>query len=196
MGEKDYCKNVYRRKNRPDALSGFLRRFYQQDLKETWIKYRYWVEELKIGGLAIYRGDVYETANMMNTLQASSDIPLLIAANLEKGLGNQMDGATLFPPIMSIGATGSEELSYQMGKITALEARAAGIHMAYFPVVDVTVLDQVLASETHLRWADSVLEQSMTLVKDTSRILPLSPEKKIAVFSLSSDPGDYYAGRP
>lgn len=146
--------------------------------------------------MAIYRGDVYETANMMNTLQASSDIPLLIAANLEKGLGNQMDGATLFPPIMSIGATGSEELSYQMGKITALEARAAGIHMAYFPVVDVTVLDQVLASETHLRWADSVLEQSMTLVKDTSRILPLSSEKKIAVFSLSSDPGDYYAGRP
>lgn len=146
--------------------------------------------------MPIYRGDVYETANMMNTLQASSDIPLLIAANLEKGLGNQMDGATLFPPIMSIGATGSEELSYQMGKITALEARAAGIHMAYFPVVDVTVLDQVLASETHLRWADSVLEQSMTLVKDTSRILPLSPEKKIAVFSLSSDPGDYYAGKP
>lgn len=162
MGEKDHSKNVYGRKNRPDALSGFLRRFYQQDLRETWIKYRYWVEELKIGGLAIYRGDVYETANMMNTLQASSDIPLLIAANLEKGLGNQMDGATLFPPIMSIGAT--------------------GIHMAYFPVVDVTVLDQVLASETHLRWADSVLEQSMTLVKDTSRILPLSPEKKLPYF--------------
>ncbi|MEE8378170.1 MAG: glycoside hydrolase family 3 N-terminal domain-containing protein [Candidatus Aminicenantaceae bacterium] len=69
--------------------------------------------------MAIYRGDVYETARMMNTLQASSDIPLLIAANLEKGLGNQMDGATLFPPIMSIGA--------------------AGIHMAYFPVVDVNI---------------------------------------------------------
>jgi beta-N-acetylhexosaminidase len=41
-----------------------------------------------------------------------------------------------------------------------------------------------------------VLEQSMTLVKDTSQILPLNPEKKLAVFSLSSDPGDYFAGRP
>jgi len=381
--------------------------FYGDFLNKTseiWIKYRHWVEELKIGGLAIYRGDVYETAHMMNSLQASSDIPLLIAANLERGLGNQLEGATLFPPIMSIGATGSEKLSYQMGKITALEARAVGIHMAYFPVVDVNInpdnpiintrsfgenpkdvgrlaaayikgcqenglistakhfpghgdterdshnvlatvqadmnrltnvelypfqkaidagvqavmsahisipaidpttdlpatlsrpimtdylrgklgfkglvvsdsmgmggittlypqdqaavlavkagvdiilltpepeivlsalvdavkngkisearidesvnrilqakarmglhkdryvnvsfLDRILATETHLQWAELVLEQSMTLVKDTNQILPLSPEKKLAVFSLSSDPGDYYAGRP
>jgi len=109
------------------------------DRSETWTKYRHWVEELKIGGLAIYSGEVYETAHMMNSLQLLSDIPLLIAANLERGLGNQMEGATLFPPIMSIGATGSEKLSYQMGKITALEARAVGIHMAYFPVVDVNI---------------------------------------------------------
>jgi len=374
------------------------------DTSETWLKYRHWVEDLKIGGLAIYRGDVYETAHMMNSLQASSSIPLLIAANLERGLGNQMVGATHFPPIMSVGATGSEELSYQMGKITALEARAVGIHMAYFPVVDVNInpdnpiintrsfgenpvevgrlaaayirgcqengliatakhfpghgdteqdshnvlaavqadidrlksvelypfqkaieagvqavmsahvsipaidptpdlpatlskpiltdylreklgfkglivsdsmgmggittlysqdkaailavnagidiilltpepeivmsslvdavkkgqisenridesvmrilqakarmglnkdryvavntLNQRVATEVHLQWAERTLEQSMTLVKDTSQILPLNPEKKIAVFSLSSDPDDYYAGRP
>lgn len=374
------------------------------DKSETWIKYRHWIEELKIGGLAIYRGDVYETAHMMNSLQGFSEIPLLIAANLERGLGNQMEGATHFPPIMSVGATGSEELSYQMGKITALEARAVGIHMAYFPVVDVninpdnpiintrsfgenpaevgrlaaayirgcqeygliatakhfpghgdterdshnvlatvqadmnrlisvellpfqkaidagvqavmsahisipaidptpnlpatlskpiltdylrgklgfeglivsdsmgmggittlypqdqaailavkagvdiilltpepelvlsalvdavkngqiseeridesvnrilqskakmglhknryvdvSILDQILATEKHLQLADVILEQSMTLVKDTSHILPLKPGKKIAVFSLSSDPDDYYAGRP
>ncbi|MFC2167433.1 glycoside hydrolase family 3 N-terminal domain-containing protein [Acidobacteriota bacterium] len=117
---------------------GFYGDFINDESK-TWLEYRHWVEDLKIGGLAIYRGDVYETAHMINSLQALSNIPLLIAANLEKGLGNQMDGATLFPPIMSIGATGSEELSYQMGKITALEARSVGIHMAYFPVVDVNI---------------------------------------------------------
>ena len=39
----------------------------------------------------------------------------------------------------------------------------------------------------------------MTLVKNEGNILPLSAgaqKKKIAVFSLSSDPDDYYAGRP
>lgn len=45
------------------------------------------------------------------------------------------------------------------------------------------------------RWVKRTIAK-MTLVKDTSRILPLSSEKKLGVFSLSSDPGDYYAGRP
>lgn len=117
---------------------GFYGNFVNKD-SDTWGKYVSWVENLKIGGLAVYSGDVYETAHMMNTLQSLSEVPLLIAANLERGLGNQLEGATQFPPIMAIGATGSEELSYQMGKVTALEARAAGIHMAYFPVVDVNI---------------------------------------------------------
>jgi beta-glucosidase-like glycosyl hydrolase len=117
---------------------GFYGNFVNRD-SDTWDKYRRWVDELKIGGLVIYSGDVYETAHMMNTLQSLADIPLLIAANLERGLGNQLDGATVFPPIMSVGATGSDDLSYLMGKITALEARAVGIHMAYFPVVDVNI---------------------------------------------------------
>jgi beta-glucosidase-like glycosyl hydrolase len=40
---------------------------------------------------------------------------------------------------MSLGATGSESLAYAMGRITALEARAVGIHQDYAPVVDVNV---------------------------------------------------------
>jgi beta-N-acetylhexosaminidase len=76
-----------------------------------------------------------------------------------------------------------------------LQAKARmGLHKDRY--VNVSFLDRILATETHLQWAELVLEQSMTLVKDTNQILPLSPEKKLAVFSLSSDPGDYYAGRP
>ena len=96
-----------------------------------------WVVEYHLGGLILTQGDVYETAILTNTLQNEAKIPLLIAADLERGLGNQLDGATLFPPFMSIGATGSSDLAYAMGKITALEARAVGLHMTYAPVVDV-----------------------------------------------------------
>ena len=117
---------------------GFYGHFVNRDSAD-WQKYLTWVKTLKIGGLAVYSGDVHETATMLNSLQELSDTPLLIAANLERGLGNQLEGASQFPPIMSIGATGSEELSYRMGKVTALEARAVGIHMAYFPVVDVNI---------------------------------------------------------
>lgn len=97
------------------------------------------VVEQKIGGLILFAGDVYETARLTNTLQEKAKIPLLITSDLERGLGNQIDGATLFPPVMSLGAADSEEMAYRMGKITALEARAIGIHMTYAPVVDVNI---------------------------------------------------------
>jgi beta-glucosidase-like glycosyl hydrolase len=105
---------------------------YVNDLKTLIVKQ-------KIGGLIIFQGDVYESAHLNNILQEKAEIPLLIASDLERGLGNQIDGATLFPPVMSLGAADSEELAYRMGKITALEARAVGIHMTYSPVVDVNI---------------------------------------------------------
>jgi beta-N-acetylhexosaminidase len=66
-------------------------------------------------------------------------IPLLIASDLERGAGNQITGSTLFPPLMALGAANSEKLANEMGRITALEGRAIGIHMTYAPVVDVNI---------------------------------------------------------
>lgn len=105
---------------------------YYQNLKSL-------VEEQKIGGLIIFGGEVYETAILTNFFQELADTPLLIASDFERGAGNQIDGATLFPPLMSLGAADSEDLAYMMGKITALEGRALGIHMTYAPVVDVNI---------------------------------------------------------
>jgi beta-N-acetylhexosaminidase len=93
----------------------------------------------KIGGLILYGGDVYETAHLTNRLQEISKIPLLIASDLERGLGNQIEGATQFPPLMALGAIGTEAQAYQMGKVTAVEGRALGIHLTYAPVVDVNI---------------------------------------------------------
>lgn len=111
-------------------------RFFNQD-SESFAELKSWICGFHIGGFIQVRGGVYETAALTNTLQKMADIPLLIAADLERGLGNQLEGATLFPPFMSLGAAGSEEFAYAMGRITAVEARAVGIHMTYAPVVDV-----------------------------------------------------------
>jgi beta-N-acetylhexosaminidase len=106
---------------------------------ETFQNLRTLIVEQKIGGLVIFGGEVYETAILTNSFQKLAEIPLLIASDFERGAGNQIDGATLFPPLMSLGAASSEELAYTMGKITALEGRALGIHMTYAPVVDVNI---------------------------------------------------------
>lgn len=97
------------------------------------------VVKRKIGGLILYGGEVYETAHLTNRLQKLAKIPLLVASDLERGLGNQIKGATQFPPLMALGAIGSEESAFFMGKVTASEARAIGIHLTYAPVVDVNI---------------------------------------------------------
>ena len=38
---------------------------------------------------------------------------------------------------MAFGATGDPDYAYQMGRITALEARAIGVHLPFAPVLDV-----------------------------------------------------------
>lgn len=93
----------------------------------------------KIGGLILFGGNVYETAYLTNRLQKLSEIPLLIASDLERGLGTQIEGTTHFPPLMALGAIGAEEQAYLMGKATAIEGRAVGIHLTYAPVVDVNI---------------------------------------------------------
>jgi len=97
------------------------------------------VVDHKIGGLILFGGEVYETAELANAFQRLARVPLLFASDLERGAGTQITGTTLFPPLMSLGASGSEEMAYEMGRITAIEGRAMGIHMTYAPVVDVNI---------------------------------------------------------
>jgi beta-N-acetylhexosaminidase len=94
----------------------------------------------RIGGLILFApAGVTDTAELANAFQRLAKVPLLIASDFEYGAANRVAGATRFPPLMSLGAAGSEELAYAMGRVTALEGRAMGVHMAYAPVVDVNV---------------------------------------------------------
>jgi beta-N-acetylhexosaminidase len=102
-------------------------------------EYESLVRDRGIGGIILSAGEPYETAILLNRLQRLAKVPLLISADLESGTGSKIGGATLFPPLMSLGAAGSEKLAYEMGRITALEARAVGIHQDYAPVVDVNI---------------------------------------------------------
>jgi beta-N-acetylhexosaminidase len=76
-----------------------------------------------------------------------------------------------------------------------LEAKARlGLHKNR--LVEEDSLATIVASKEYLELAARMFENSITLVKNEGNILPLSGENlKIAVFSLSSDPGDYFAGR-
>lgn len=76
-------------------------------------------------------------ALLINHLQEISKLPLLITADFEGGVGLRYLGATRLPRAMAIGATGNPEMAFQAGRICAEEARAMGVKVNFYPVVDV-----------------------------------------------------------
>ena len=78
-----------------------------------------------------------EAAALTNRLQKDSRLPLLIAADFERGLSMRLIGATGFPAAMAFGAAGDPNLARQFGRITAQEARAIGVQWNWFPIADV-----------------------------------------------------------
>jgi beta-N-acetylhexosaminidase len=104
---------------------------------ETFVRMQGWVDSLHVGGLIVSVGSPYDIAAKLNRLQERSRVPLLIGSDLEAGTAIRLNGGTPFPPNMGVGATGSDSEAYQLGRITALEGRAVGIHLAFAPVADV-----------------------------------------------------------
>ncbi len=90
-----------------------------------------------VGGIILFAGNVYESAILINRLQALSKLPLVVCSDFERGASFRITDATSFPWTMAIGATGSEDFAYREGAITAQEARALGVHWIFAPVMDV-----------------------------------------------------------
>jgi beta-N-acetylhexosaminidase len=95
------------------------------------------IREYHVGGVVLFAGNVYESAILLNELQSSSRLPLLVSADFERGISFRIADATSFPWTMAFGAAGSEEYSYNQGLITGQEARALGVHWIFAPVMDV-----------------------------------------------------------
>jgi len=91
----------------------------------------------KIGGFVFSLGDVYEYAVQVNRLQGLAQIPLLIAGDFEYGVAMRVRNTSTFPNAMAIGATRNPDHAYAVGRATAREGRALGVHQNYAPTIDV-----------------------------------------------------------
>jgi len=90
-----------------------------------------------VDGPFLLRTEPYEAAELLNRLQKESKLPLLFAADFERGVAIRLIGATNFPHAMAFGADGKLEDAERFGRITAEEARAIGVHWNFFPDADV-----------------------------------------------------------
>jgi beta-glucosidase len=94
------------------------------------------ISEYGVGGVILLGGSAPEVALKTQQMQSWAKVPLLIAADIEEGVGQRFSGATWFPPPMALQAV-SMKYAEAMGKITAEEALAIGINWLLAPIVDV-----------------------------------------------------------
>lgn len=111
--------------------------FYISAQSDEWKRIVHLVKERKVGGIAIFAGEVYETAIIINRSQELADVPLLVSADFERGLAMRTRRTTAFPDAMAVAAARDTHLAYMMGKIVAEETRAIGVHQNFAPVADV-----------------------------------------------------------
>ncbi|MBI3970922.1 MAG: beta-N-acetylhexosaminidase [Chloroflexi bacterium] len=99
------------------------------------------IRDYHAGGIILFQQNLRDPARvkaLTAELQRAARIPLLVAVDQEGGpVVRLLQGVTVFPSQMAIGATGSPELAASVGRATASELHALGINTNFAPVVDV-----------------------------------------------------------
>ncbi len=92
--------------------------------------------ELGVGGFILRGGPEAEVRSLIKDLRQASKIPLLIGAELERGVGQQFTGTTGLPPLGAIAALNDANLVQRAAKLTAREARPLGVNWGFAPMCD------------------------------------------------------------
>ncbi|HEV2113888.1 MAG TPA: glycoside hydrolase family 3 protein [Terriglobales bacterium] len=104
------------------------------------------VKRYHVGGLLLtvraegpflYRNQPYEAATFTNMMQQESKLPLIFAADFERGLSMRLQGVSVFPHAMAFGAAGDPAYVADFAQIVAQEARAIGVQWNLSPIADV-----------------------------------------------------------
>lgn len=130
-----------------------------------------------------------EVQNLYHTLQEQAEIPLLLAANLERGGDDIALDGTNFGSQMQIAATDDETMAYRLGLIAGREGRTVGCNWTFAPVIDIdyNYHNPITNTRTYGSDPERVLRMARAYMKGIH-------ENDIAV-SIKHWPGDGVDGR-
>jgi beta-N-acetylhexosaminidase len=123
------------------------------------------LEECPVGGLLLFNGGPNAKESLAR-LQAVSEVPLLVGSDIERGVGQQVKGYTLFPHAMALGK-GKATIGLFMEALVR-EARDVGIHIVFGPVADINTnpLNPIIS----IRAFSEEVDQAAELVADYVRM--------------------------
>jgi len=128
--------------NRRKIAQLIIARLNGVDISNKFDYYRSLVEQ-GIGGFIIFGGRLRDVRDGVREIQKIAEIPLFISSDLERGLGQQIEGGTLFPHAMAIAHAVNRKKMADISllrrsiKVMAEEAKAVGINTIFSPVMDV-----------------------------------------------------------
>lgn len=95
---------------------------------------------LGVGGFIIFGGEREQVAELVADMRERADRPLWMAADLERGAGQQFSGLPTLPPPAGLAAhPRPEEAARIAGAMTARGARSLGIDLVFAPVLDLDI---------------------------------------------------------
>lgn len=105
--------------------------------------------------------------HMHQVLQNESNIPLLLAANLESGGNGICSDGTYVSRQMGVAATNEVAYAYKLGQIAGKEANAVGCNWSFAPIVDIDVnfLNPITNIRTYGSNVDTVLSFAREQIK-------------------------------
>ena len=110
---------------------------------QAYQEYIYTLVRNGIGGFIIFGGERDDVRAFIDKLQSMAEIPLFIASDIERGVGQQIEGCTNFPSQMAVRAAVNRDnpddvaILRDVVRAISLEAIDAGINMPLIPVLDV-----------------------------------------------------------
>lgn len=89
------------------------------------------------GGVMFRPSSVEDAVGFSNLLRRKVSIPMLVAANLEKGANGIVREGTFLGSPLSIGATGDVAMAAKLGDVCGSEGAAVGANWAFAPIIDI-----------------------------------------------------------
>ena len=147
-----------------NPYSCLIPRLNGKEIEERFENYLGLVKK-SVAGFIVFGGELESVREGIKKLQDASHEPLIIASDLEQGLGQQIEGGTLFPPAMAIASAlrnvPQDDASLMLKRLYtafATEAQYTGINAILAPVLDITTnpLNPVIATRAFGEDPDSV----------------------------------------
>lgn len=136
-------------------------------------------------GACMYRTIPLERAvAFTQKVRNRTKVPLLIAANLEKGGNGIVEEGTLFASPMEVAATRNPKMGEHLASICAAEGKAVGANWAFAPIIDIDTNFRNPITNTRTFGSDPVL------VEMFGRIYVDTIQKAGMAASIKHFPGD------